>query len=621
MKEFPNAIAAICAGLLLADAQLAEAACSGGPSQFTCLSEADFLAKTAELGYTTFTEDFDDDTVWGTVRSLIQVNSARSVTSQGVIWTANFVQNEISTTGGSSTGDWRVFDPDHGSASGAVAECDIDNPPENCLWYDGFTGTRVTGGSVLYAVGGYVNGSVGSNLVAVLDNDLPNQIELGKLLDTTPHFFGVIDTTGFSSFQFVEIDGKIGQKFLIFGDDFTFGVDATGENSAPVADAGADQTALVGDTVTLDGSGSSDVDGNALSFQWSLISAPVGSTATLSDATTIAPSFTVDVFGDYVAQLIVNDGSLDSLADTVTISTENSPPVADAGADQTALVGDTVSLDGSGSSDVDGNALSFQWSLISAPVGSTATLSDATTIAPSFTVDVFGDYVAQLIVNDGSLDSLADTVTISTENSPPVADAGADQTALVGDTVSLDGSGSSDVDGNALSFQWSLISAPVGSTATLSDATTIAPSFTVDVFGDYVAQLIVNDGSLDSLADTVTISTENSPPVADAGADQTALVGDTVSLDGSGSSDVDGNALSFQWSLTTVPTGSAAVLSDPAAVMPTFDVDVFGQYVAQLIVNDGSARQPRRHGHDQHREQRRRWPMPAPIRRLSSVIP
>ncbi len=169
-----------------------------------------------------------------------------------------------------------------------------------------------------------------------------------------------------------------------------------------------------------------------------------------------------------------------------------------------------------------------------------------------------------------------------------MADAGADQTAFVGDTVTLDGSGSSDVDGNALSFQWSLTTVPTGSAAALSDPTAVMPTFDVDVFGQYVAQLIVNDGSVDSLADTVTISTENSAPVADAGANQTVFVGDTVTLDGSASSDVDGDALTYRWSLTTVPAGSAAVLSDATAVMPTFDVDVFGQYVAQLIVNDGS---------------------------------
>jgi hypothetical protein len=91
----------------------------------------------------------------------------------------------------------------------------------------------------------------------------------------------------------------------------------------------------------------------------------------------------------------------------------------------------------------------------------------------------------------------------------------------------------------------------------------------------------------DTAPATVTISTLNSAPVADAGLDQTVFVGDTVTLDGSASSDVEGDALSLFWSLTTIPVGSAASLSDPTAVMPTFDVDVYGTYLAQLIVHDG----------------------------------
>src|SRR5262249_48817838 len=105
--------------------------------------------------------------------------------------------------------------------------------------------------------------------------------------------------------------------------------------------------------------------------------------------------------------------------------------------------------------------------------------------------------------------------------------------------------------------------------------------------GTYVAQLIVNDGTLDSLPATVTLTTQNSRPVANAGVPQTVEVGTTVTLDGSASSDVDGDPLTYRWALTTVPTGSAATLANPTAVHPTFVVDKAGTYVAQLIVHDG----------------------------------
>ncbi len=90
-------------------------------------------------------------------------------------------------------------------------------------------------------------------------------------------------------------------------------------NSAPVADAGAAQILTSGATVQLDGSGSSDPDGDNLKFSWSLITLPTGSAAALSDAASQTPSFIADLPGTYVAQLIVNDGRLDSAPASVNI--------------------------------------------------------------------------------------------------------------------------------------------------------------------------------------------------------------------------------------------------------------------------------------------------------------
>ena len=53
-----------------------------------------------------------------------------------------------------------------------------------------------------------------------------------------------------------------------------------------------------------------------------------------------------------------------------------------------------------------------------------------------------------------------------------------------------------------------------------------------------------------------------------------------------GASDGDGDELTFQWLLTSLPAGSAATLSDPMSVNPTFFADVSGAYVAELIVTD-----------------------------------
>ena len=367
-------------------------------------------------------------------------------------------------------------------------------------------------------------------------------------------------------------------------------------NNPPLANAGSDQSVNVGDTVNLNGGGSSDTDGDRLTFSWAL-SVPGGSGATLSDTTAVSPTFVADVAGDYVAQLIVNDGTEDSAADSAVITAQlvvvNTPPVANAGPDENVTVNDTVVLDGSGSTDADGDPLTYLWSL-SVPGGSGAMLSDPTVVSPTFVADVAGDYVAQLIVNDSTEDSAADTATITASavpaNNPPVADAGLDQSVLAGDTVTLDASGSSDTDGDALTYSWAL-SVPLGSGATLSDPTAIVQTFVADVDGDYVAQLIVNDGADDSTPDSVVIMAAlpaaNQPPVANAGPDRAVNVGATVALDGSGSSDPDADLLTYSWSVTSVPAGSGATLSDATAINPSFVADVAGDYVLQLIVNDG----------------------------------
>ena len=378
----------------------------------------------------------------------------------------------------------------------------------------------------------------------------------------------------------------------------TVTITTTPGNTAPVANAGPDQTVQVGAIVTLNGSASNDVDGNPLTFQWALVSVPTGSTAKLLNPTNVMPTFVPDKTGQYVAHLLVNDGKVTSTQDTVTITTTggNTAPVANAGPDQSVSAGTTVTLNASGSHDADQNALTYDWSFVSIPSGSAATLSNPTAATPTFAADKAGQYVVQLIVNDGTVNSTPDTVIIAvaTGNTAPVANAGPDQTVAVNASVILDGSASHDADKNALTYQWSLTGKPAGSAATLANATTAMPNFTVDLAGQYISQLIVNDGTVSSAPDTVivTAGTGNTAPVANAGSDQIVAINTTVALDGTVSRDADGNALTWKWALTTKPTGSAAALSDPASARPSFLLDKAGEYVAQLIVNDGKIDSP-----------------------------
>ena len=91
-------------------------------------------------------------------------------------------------------------------------------------------------------------------------------------------------------------------------------------NTKPVAKAGIAQNVITGTLVTLNGSASSDANGDLLTYSWTLTSKPAGSGATLIPATSATPTFTADVAGSYVATLVVNDGQVDSDPSTVTVT-------------------------------------------------------------------------------------------------------------------------------------------------------------------------------------------------------------------------------------------------------------------------------------------------------------
>lgn len=414
-----------------------------------------------------------------------------------------------------------------------------------------------------------------------------------------------VSTTGFPSGPYAcVLQANVGQTWVTLA--FAAFSLVPPPNQAPTAHAGGNRTAFVGETVVLDGSGSRDPDGESLTYAWTLRSAPQGSTATLLAPTTATPSLVLDRQGSYVYQLVVNDGHVDSPPALVTVTVPNRPPVADAGRDQYAVTGQPVTVKGSQSADPDGDLLTYAWRLTwradALPATSRLTdadLSGATTPALTFTPDVDGVYTLQLLVHDGQTSSPPAYVmlTASTPNVPPNARAGADQSAIVGALVLLDGRASTDPDHGPqpLSYVWSFATVPPGSAlqdADIQTADRAQASFVPDIPGLYALNLHVADGhGSDDAALLVTVA-HDVPPNARAGNDQTVLLGQEVHLDGLTSDDPDNGprVLSFQWRFVSVASDSqltSAALRGGQTPNASFTPDVAGRYVLALIVSDG----------------------------------
>ncbi len=200
-------------------------------------------------------------------------------------------------------------------------------------------------------------------------------------------------------------------------------------NTAPISNAGPDQTVNEGAPVTLTGLASSDSDNDLpLTYSWSQIGTPV---VTLSSTTAAQPTFTAPtVTANTVLSfsLVVTDslGLADPTPDTMTVTVNdvppgNTPPISNAGADQTVNENVLVTLTGLGSTDPGGSVASYAWSQTGGPP---VTLSSATASQPTFTAPSVSSATVltfSLVVTDnqGLADPTPDTMTVTVNDVPP----------------------------------------------------------------------------------------------------------------------------------------------------------------------------------------------------------
>ena len=263
-----------------------------------------------------------------------------------------------------------------------------------------------------------------------------------------------------------------------------------------VAYAGPDQIVGSGTTVTLDGTGSSNFLTHL--YRWS---EPTGS-INISSFDAIRPTFIAPTApATLTITLTVSTGGEVSATDTVTITVSDTP-TANAGSNQNVNRGAIVTLDGTGSTDPNGDTLNYSWVHTSGP---SVSLSSATVAQPTFTPTSLGTIVFTLTVSDGTL-SDTDTVSITILNQPPTANAGPDKTFAPGSTVTLSGSGT-DPDGDTLEYTWEQTSGtPETPTVNIDDLKSARTTFTAPADPTELVFTFTVDDRTDTDTDTITIT-------------------------------------------------------------------------------------------------------------------
>ncbi len=342
-------------------------------------------------------------------------------------------------------------------------------------------------------------------------------------------------------------------------DNFTVTVN---DITPPLANAGTELSVDAGAQALFDGNGCSDSVG-VVKYTWTCED---GVPVTLNGPT---PSYRFDRPGTFVVTLNITDAAGNWAIDTMTVIVKDvTAPVADAGPDLTVDEGILMTFDGGASKDNVG-ILNYSWTFDN---GGLVTLFSA---GPSYQFANPGLFIVTLNVTDAAGNWGMDTMTVTVNDAtPPVAEAGPDQTVNEADEMALDAGSSTDNVG-IVAYRWTFRE-PVG---IILEG--ISPKVILNDPGVYHVTLNVTDAAGLSSEDSMTLTVNDiTPPMADAGPDLTVPVGSTIALNGSLSTDNVGLA-NHTWALTY--DGEARALT--GLVVP-FTFDAAGVYEVVLTVAD-----------------------------------
>ncbi len=384
-----------------------------------------------------------------------------------------------------------------------------------------------------------VGGSVGFDASSAVGTDLSYEWSIGGETTTGSQVEREFDSTGVYDVALTVTDAvdRMSQDSM------------TIEVLSPTASLSAPGEAIVGETVELRADESSGFVGN-VEYEWQIENERVATTA---ESTYETPPF--EEAGEYNLSVTVTDSP--GREDTATASIEISEAIraAPAVSNDSVVEGEAISFDASGST---GSNLTYEWTFHDGEIETGAQVNR--------TFDDAGTYDVMLTAADGEGQMHSNTTTIDVRPDGPTASLSAPLEATVGETIELNASRSSGLEGNE-SYEWSIDGETVDTTG--EPVTTIA----FDTAGSVDVSVTVTDEAERSDIDATTVSVSQAVEARFEANTTTAEVGEPIEFDANSST---GSDLTHEW---TFGDGNNAT---GERITHTFDTE--DEYVVELTV-------------------------------------
>jgi len=291
-------------------------------------------------------------------------------------------------------------------------------------------------------------------------------------------------------------------------------------NAAPI-------TELTLNNILFNCTGSSDSDGNIVSYFWIFGD---GSFDNKADATHAYKDN-----GIYTASLLITDNDGGTNFTKVQLTINNRPPTARA-TDQSALTYTTLWFDAANSTDADGSIVNISWHISGVNV-------DMYGKKVSYEFVQNGVYTVTLTVKDDDGATDGTTVFATINDRAPSAEIVANRTKInTTEWITFKGDLSKDKDGNIANYTWIF---PGGIN---KYGPTVSYQFNGQN-GSYLVTLVVTDDDGSIGVKSINIKVGNKKPVVRIGTNLVAQTYEVIQFDGSASYDPDGYIMNYTWDM------------------------------------------------------------------------